>query len=182
MRFIQRLFTRGVKHGEDGLEYPDPRPVEIPANAKRPESLSEMIARMVQHQSFRNKLAEMGAETVEEANDFEIDDDDPEVLFSRSEQMARDIAENDDVQSGKAALAARRRSEALRSERGRGKDGERIGNRREYRDDDAGDDGDGDSRRYRNSAKDGERREGRYARREALRDDRSAGSDGPEGG
>ena len=57
-----------------GWEVPDPNPVEIPAGFRKPETLAEMVQRMV-----RGRVSEIaeseGYETFEEADDFEIADD-----------------------------------------------------------------------------------------------------------
>lgn len=68
-----------------GHEVPDSTPVAIPAGFKRPETMEEIVKRMVRTQISR-EAAEKGEETFEEADDFEVDDDfDPstpyEVLF-----------------------------------------------------------------------------------------------------
>lgn len=113
VRGLQRVFAAVGKFRSDGREYPDPTPVEIPANAKRPESLQEMIARMVVAHDFKRAIMERGAETLEEASDFEIEGDDPEEQFTRHEQMAVDIQENEYVREAKS------RVERARAERGR---------------------------------------------------------------
>ncbi len=64
-----------MKLDENGHEIPDPNPVAIPLNFKRPETLAEQIQRMVRtHVS--DAAAQGGAETFEEADDFETGDDD----------------------------------------------------------------------------------------------------------
>lgn len=60
-----------VRLDERGREIPDPTPVEMPLNFKRPETIQEMIRRLVNVQNSD----ELGAETWEEANDFDVDDD-----------------------------------------------------------------------------------------------------------
>lgn len=55
------------------LEIPDPTPVEMPLGYERPESLQSMIARMVR--TFSDQAQKEGAESFEEADDFDIDDD-----------------------------------------------------------------------------------------------------------
>lgn len=58
---------------ENWKEYPDPSPIEIPAELKRPESMDQRIKRLV-HSQIQAKAMEEGFETFEEANDFEVDD------------------------------------------------------------------------------------------------------------
>lgn len=61
---------------EYGREIPDPRPVEIPDNYKRPPTLREQIQQAIR-QEFSRVAAQHGAETFEEADDFDIEDDEP---------------------------------------------------------------------------------------------------------
>lgn len=62
---------------DQGREIPDPKPLRIPLGFKRPETLAEQVQRLV-----RNGLSiaaeARGAETWEEADDFDIDDDPPD--------------------------------------------------------------------------------------------------------
>ena len=60
---------------ERGWEIPDPTPVEIPAGFSRPESLEAMVQRMVRTR-VSDIAAEEGFETFEEADDFEVDEED----------------------------------------------------------------------------------------------------------
>jgi len=60
---------------EFGQEVPDPRPVAIPAGFQRPEPLADLIRRLVRTQISQQASAE-GQETWEEADDFEVDEDD----------------------------------------------------------------------------------------------------------
>lgn len=60
---------------QNGHEIPDPEPKAIPLSFKRPETLAEQIQRMVRtHVSVAAELS--GAETFEEAEDFNTGDDD----------------------------------------------------------------------------------------------------------
>lgn len=59
---------------DDGLEIPDPNPMEIPAGMKRPETLAEQVQRLVRT-SISAHAAMKGHETFEEAEDFDIEDD-----------------------------------------------------------------------------------------------------------
>lgn len=56
-------------------ETPDPTPIEVPSGFKVPETMQEMIQRLVKQEDFRKALEQEGAETFEEAEDFDIDDD-----------------------------------------------------------------------------------------------------------
>lgn len=142
MRGFRRLFGLHRKHGVDGREYPDPRPLEVPAYAKKPESLQEMVARMVILENHRKEIMSRTGETVEEENDFDIDGDAPEEVFSEHEQMARNIMESEEVEGGRQVrqrykeAAERRRVGRDRDEergRGRGRGEEDADGEREYR-------------------------------------------------
>lgn len=57
-------------------EHPDPQPVAIPSGFKEPESLEQMMLRLIRHENFAQAMTgDPDAETFDEANDFEIDDD-----------------------------------------------------------------------------------------------------------
>lgn len=60
---------------EDGWEVPDPTPVAWPAGVRRPETLTEQIRRLVRLEVSK-AAAEQGMESFEEADDFDMDDDD----------------------------------------------------------------------------------------------------------
>lgn len=59
---------------EKGQEVPDPTPVEVPLRFRdKHVSLHEKIAAYVRTEQFKQKMAEEGVETEDEANDFEIE-------------------------------------------------------------------------------------------------------------
>lgn len=62
------------KLNERGQEVPDPAPVAIPAGFARPESMAETIQRLVRG-SVSRAAREQGLETFEEAEDFDLDDE-----------------------------------------------------------------------------------------------------------
>lgn len=57
-----------------GREYVDPTPVEWPVGLSVPESLEQKIARMVRT-SVSSFAKDQGAETFDEADDFDIEED-----------------------------------------------------------------------------------------------------------
>lgn len=68
-----------AKYTQDNrMEIPDPRPVEMPIGYEHPEPLESMIARMVRLESER--AGQQGLETFEEADDFDVDDDEGELV------------------------------------------------------------------------------------------------------
>lgn len=74
-----------AKYDEKGQEIPDPRPMAIPIGMKRPETLQEMIARMVHQHSV--VAQRHGHETFEEADDFDVEDEDVPVSPYQMTQM-----------------------------------------------------------------------------------------------
>lgn len=79
-----------MAHDEYGREVPDPRPLEWPAGLNRPESIQSMIARMVMTEMSKHRF-EPEAETFEEANDFEMDDEDPADAVTRYQDMTEEL-------------------------------------------------------------------------------------------
>lgn len=71
-----------TKYDDQGRELPDPTPKAMPVGFKRPESLDEQIRRLIRtHMS--DTAEEQGYESFEEADDFDVEDDDydPETPF-----------------------------------------------------------------------------------------------------
>lgn len=142
MRRLSSLLSAfGWSKHVDGREVPDPRPVEIPAHAKRPESLSDMVARMVHAHDFRKMVESAGAETVEEASDFDIVGDDPEDVPSAAEMVAMQLEVPSGAEEYRERLEISRRIGANRDgERGQGRERlqEDAARRVEYRRDGEG--------------------------------------------
>lgn len=61
--------------GTDGKEYPDPVPFSVPIGYTAPPDLMQMIRTMVHSEMAQTILRDAGIETIEEADDFEIEDD-----------------------------------------------------------------------------------------------------------
>lgn len=78
-----------MRYDRQGRELPDPTPLEIPAGFARPPTLAEQIERCFRQVVSRNAAAR-GHETFEEANDFEVDDDDPSVANTPYTDMGHD--------------------------------------------------------------------------------------------
>lgn len=64
-----------AKFDARGREIPDPTPIEVPAGARRPETLQEMVRRFMRVEMSKAGQAE-GFESFEEADDFDVGDDD----------------------------------------------------------------------------------------------------------
>lgn len=79
---------------KDGKEYLDDTPVEMPAGFKRPESIHDMIKRYIRSEQFNAQMAAQGKETEDEANDFEVEDDnDPLERFITAHELSALAAE-----------------------------------------------------------------------------------------
>lgn len=114
-----------MKFNERGEELPDPTPVEIPAGFKEPESIQSMIARLVRtHVS--DAAARHGFETVDEANDFEVEDEEfGETKYEVLGDERLDEAHRSAVDARAAARAiARAKARAERTRRNAGHQGQ----------------------------------------------------------
>jgi len=65
------------RHNERGHEILDQTPIERPVGFHRPPNLTEQIQRMVRSE-LSLRASQAGAESFEEADDFDIDDDPPD--------------------------------------------------------------------------------------------------------
>lgn len=64
-----------ARHDELGREVPDPRPVSVPHGWQRPLTLQEEIRRYIRVEMSK-QAAQDGEETFEEADDFDVEDED----------------------------------------------------------------------------------------------------------
>jgi len=62
------------KLDHDGSEHVDPVPMAVPVGFRRPPTLAEQVQRLVRGEMSRRAELE-GKESFEEANDFDVDDD-----------------------------------------------------------------------------------------------------------
>lgn len=87
-----------------GEELLDPTPLALPVDFVPPEPLNVLVARLLQHPT-QSDLHAAGYETMEEADDFDIDDDfDPstpyEEHFDHGENMGHVVSRGDEIKSG----------------------------------------------------------------------------------
>lgn len=80
MGAISRFFGRRLN--ESGAEVPDPEPVGLPLGYKHPPTLEDRIKAMIQV-TLSRQAAEAGAETFEEANDFDVGEEDNDPLTGK---------------------------------------------------------------------------------------------------
>jgi hypothetical protein len=83
-------------------EQPDPRPVEIPLDCKKPESIEDMIRKYVATQ-LSTHMHNQGHETFDEANDFDVDEDDDVMYNSPYEEIELIEEHLDDTKHGETA-------------------------------------------------------------------------------
>lgn len=76
---------------ERGREVPDPRPVEWPADLRRPLTIQEEIQRFVRVE-LSKVAAEDGMETFEESDDFVVDDEEEYVSPYEMTEMQEERA------------------------------------------------------------------------------------------
>ena len=77
-------------------EFPDQTPIEIPAAVQRPESLAEMMQRMVREE-LSTAAAAQGDGTFEDEDDFDIEDEDEYDPTSPYEERFLDMTEEEPV-------------------------------------------------------------------------------------
>lgn len=73
--YILKLKATG--YTQDGKLIPDPVPIAPPIGYKKQPTMVELIRDMVRGENLRRLAEEQGAETLEQADDFEIGDDPP---------------------------------------------------------------------------------------------------------
>lgn len=81
------MFKWWKKHTKDGLERPDPTPIEISLDS-RPLTIHEQLARFVTNNEIRERQMRAGIDTFDEADDFDIEDEDEMYNFSPYEDRA----------------------------------------------------------------------------------------------
>lgn len=109
-----------AKYNELGQEIPDPTPVAMPLGYERPESLSDLVARMVRVH-ISKQAHELGLETFEEADDFSMDEDD-EVLPSQYEMSGMEEERPSPARIKEVKDAARRKNRSGTKESSSGSD------------------------------------------------------------
>lgn len=105
------------KYNERGEEMPDPTPVEVPLGFRKPPTLHEQIKMFIRTEEFRRAAAREGVENFEEANDFELGDEEfdevPTVHEMQEEFIAQARKDADAyVERAKAAVEKRRKETA----------------------------------------------------------------------
>lgn len=87
----------------DGSEVLDPRPVALPVGFERPESIQEMIKRLVTDPLIREEMAASQiVDSFEDADDFNIPGDDPISPHEESFDPMHLGAREDEIRAGAA--------------------------------------------------------------------------------
>lgn len=82
-----------------GEEVPDPRPIELPVGFKAPLPLSDEIRLMLQRQ-VQNELSDKGIETFEDADDFDIPDEDMSAPWEEGFEAGRIWTRENEIRAG----------------------------------------------------------------------------------
>lgn len=77
--YLEKLRSKGL--GPDGHLLPDPTPMAPPVGFKRQPSMVEIVRDMVRSEALRAEVLAAGAESFEDADDFDVGDE-PDQLHS----------------------------------------------------------------------------------------------------
>lgn len=96
-----------AKYNEFGQEIPDSRPVEMPLNFRRPKPLNQLVSEIVARQ-IRELAEEQGAESFEEADDFDVGDEEfPTSIHEMTDEQEVFNAPSENRGPGDKALPAK---------------------------------------------------------------------------
>lgn len=73
MKFVKKVKNKLGKTVEVHGDPNDPKPVEVPTELKRPESTDERMRRLIR-EHISPKAQDMGFESLEESEDFDVED------------------------------------------------------------------------------------------------------------
>lgn len=99
--YILKLKARGLDN--DGKLVPDPVPIAPPIGYKKAPSMVEIVRDMVKGERLAQAAREAGAETFEEAEDFDVPDDPPDMRSPFENTFDPPISEL--LSAGQQALA-----------------------------------------------------------------------------
>lgn len=99
--YILKLKARSLDN--DGKLIPDPVPIAPPIGYKKAPSMVEIVRDMVKGERLAQAAREAGAETFEEAEDFDVPDDPPDLRSPFENTFDPPISEL--LAAGKQALA-----------------------------------------------------------------------------
>lgn len=109
--YLLKLKDRGL--APDGKLIPDPVPIAPPIGYKKQPSMVEIVRDMVRGERLAQAAREAGAETFQEAEDFDVEDDPPDMRSPFENQFDPPLSEL--LAAGKQALAEKEREAAKAS-------------------------------------------------------------------
>lgn len=71
----EHLKYKGRRMTHDGQEIPDPRPMAPPVGYKKQPSMADYVRDAIRSHKLAEEAQELGYETFEDANDFDVGDD-----------------------------------------------------------------------------------------------------------
>lgn len=91
-----------AKYNKNGEEIPDQTPIELPVHFKVPPTIQDQIKRLVGDSEVRRALQEKHIETFEEADDFEVEDDEGKMSSPYEENFdhLHSITRKQEIESG----------------------------------------------------------------------------------
>lgn len=101
--YLARLLAKGLN--PDGTPILDPTPMAPPIGYKKQPSMVEIVRDMVRGERLRQAAEEMGAESFEEADDFDIPDDPVQLRSQWENDFEPSVQEL--LEAGREALAAK---------------------------------------------------------------------------
>lgn len=101
--YLHKLAERNLT--KDGKLIPDPVPIAPPVGYKRQPTMVELMRATLHSEMLRRELAASGAETLEEADDFEVGDDPPSLESGYENDLDPPLTEI--LQAGAQSLKAK---------------------------------------------------------------------------
>lgn len=115
-----------AEYNDRGEEIPDPTPVEVPLNLRRPLSLQDEMRRFIRTELSQQASAK-GDESFEEADDFEVDDEEEFITQYELTEMQEESRMPVDRDSRDLD---RRKEDVGKAQQGREGDGARVDSQR----------------------------------------------------
>jgi len=97
-----------LHHDKRGREIPDPNPMAPPVGYKRSPTISDRIREMIRSENLQREALAAGAETFEEANDFDDPEEGPISIYEFDEDAELELRE---AQAAAAAQSAQGQAE-----------------------------------------------------------------------
>lgn len=92
--------NRASSYNERGEEVPDPRPTQLAIDFKAPTDLNTRVHQLVQNSLLQQELDAAGIETFAEADDFEMEDKDPNTPYEENFDPLFTTAREQEIRAG----------------------------------------------------------------------------------